>query len=206
MSLFKRVKGVQSGSSFIIWGRWLIEWCEQLPPRLIFRTIFWSSAKTSWIFIGPFYSWFLKRIIKIVVKYTKSCSPLQRVVMLLLSESHLWILRIRGLFPRLLSTLHQYFAESPWLLLVVVDMLFGCCRDFFVVVVLIPGDYACLGLAILSISSLHAHLLGRFLPALIALCCRSIYVASIVFPLIISIFIIRGGSAFTFSLYHGRFF
>ena len=86
--------------TFIIWRWWLIKLCKKLSARIVFQNILRSSPKTTRIFKWTFNCRLFICIKNVIfIEHTKSFSSLHLVVMLLLTESHLIILRIWCLFP-----------------------------------------------------------------------------------------------------------
>ena len=157
---------------------------------MIFKCIIvsWGCFKASWIFIRcgfncRLFIW----VIEIVVN--KSCSQLQIVVMLLLSESHLRAFRVGGLLPWIRPTISLLLAKCPWLLFIVIDMLLCCGSDLIVVVVFIASDNPSLSLAVLPEASSHGLFLRGLLRCLPDAVRDPVEVCAVFFPLIVSLVI-----------------
>ena len=175
---------------------------------MIFEYVLWGGSKASWIFVSALICSFIVEIKYIIVVI--SCSPLQWVVMLLLTKGHLWEFRAWSLIP---WPGHRCLPPSKrpllhfLLSLVPVQTLLSCLSQLLQIVLLPPFDYPCLRLAVLPAHGTMPMLAIGWCPFLAPL--RRIHPVKeggIILSFIVGIGIRGGrGGRGTFTLNNGRF-
>ena len=111
------------------------------------------------------------------------------VVMLLLSECHLRIFRVRRLIPCICSAGHLTLTKCPWLLVIMIYVFLGGSSNLIIIVVLIASNNPRLSLAILSASSAHHSFLVFIFSVLPLTLSDLIEICAIILSLIVSILI-----------------